>query len=210
VSPATETIVVVDYGIGNLGAIPNMLRRLNATAEITSDPEVIQGASKVILPGVGAFDAGMRRLRELNLDTVLNERASDQGVYILGLCLGMHLMFEGSAEGVEPGLGWIAGQVVRFSTGATVPPLPVPHMGWNLVTIRRPHRILADLGAEPRFYFAHSYHARCDDPADVIGTTEYGEHFPSIIGRNNILGAQFHPEKSHRFGLQLLRNFVAL
>jgi glutamine amidotransferase len=210
VSPATETIVVVDYGIGNLGAIPNMLRRLNATAEITSDPEVIQGASKVILPGVGAFDAGMRRLRELNLDTVLNERASDQGVYILGLCLGMHLMFEGSAEGVEPGLGWIAGQVVRFSTGATVPPLPVPHMGWNLVTIRRPHRILADLGAEPRFYFAHSYHARCDDPADVLGTTEYGEHFPSIIGRNNILGAQFHPEKSHRFGLQLLRNFVAL
>jgi glutamine amidotransferase len=210
VSPATETIVVVDYGIGNLGAIPNMLRRLNATAEITSDPEVIQGASKVILPGVGAFDAGMRRLRELNLDTVLNERASDQGVSILGLCLGMHLMFEGSAEGVEPGLGWIAGQVVRFSTGATVPPLPVPHMGWNLVTIRRPHRILADLGAEPRFYFAHSYHARCDDPADVLGTTEYGEHFPSIIGRNNILGAQFHPEKSHRFGLQLLRNFVAL
>ena len=209
-TPATETIVVVDYGIGNLGAIPNMLRRLNASAEVTSDPEVIRRASKLILPGVGAFDAGMRRLRELKLDMVLHERAAAEGVIILGLCLGMELMFDGSAEGVEPGLGWLHGKVVRLTGGGTSPPLPVPHMGWNLVRMRRPHPIVADLGPEPRFYFAHSYHARCDDPEDILGTTEYGEGFPSLVSRKNIIGAQFHPEKSHRFGLQLFRNFVAL
>jgi glutamine amidotransferase len=210
VTPTAGTIVVVDYGIGNLGAIPNMLRRLDASAEVTSDPEVIRRASKLILPGVGAFDAGMRRLRELKLDTVLHERAADEDVTILGLCLGMHLMFEGSAEGVEPGLAWIAGKVVHFTAGGTSPPLPVPHMGWNLVSIRRYHPVLADLGPQPRFYFAHSYHARCDDPADILGTTGYGVEFPSLVSRRNIIGAQFHPEKSHRFGLQLFRNFVAL
>jgi imidazole glycerol-phosphate synthase subunit HisH len=203
------SIVVVDYGIGNLGAIPNMLRRLNASAEITSDRGTIQRASKLILPGVGAFDAGMQRLRELKLDTVLHERASN-GVIVLGLCLGMHLMFDGSAEGVEPGLGWIAGQVMKFATAGKSPPLPVPQMGWNLVSVRRPHPILANLGTEPRFYFAHSYYAHCDDPADVLATTNYGGEFPSVVARKNVIGAQFHPEKSHRFGLQLFRNFVAL
>jgi glutamine amidotransferase len=210
VTPSPAGIVVVDYGIGNLGAIPNMLRRLNASAEITSDPEVIRRASKVILPGVGAFDAGMRRLRELKLDTVLDERAADPDTTILGLCLGMHLMFDGSAEGVEPGLGWIGGQVVQLAAGQSSPPLPVPHMGWNLVRIRRPHAVLDGLGPEVRFYFAHSYHARCDDPADVLATTDYGGEFPSLVSRANIIGAQFHPEKSHRFGLQLFRNFIAL
>jgi glutamine amidotransferase len=198
-------MVVVDYGIGNLGAIPNMLRRLNAAAEITSDPDVIRRATKVILPGVGAFDAGMRRLRDLKLDSVLDEHAANPDVTILGLCLGMHLMFDGSAEGVEPGMGWISGQVVQLR-----PSLPVPHIGWNLVNIRRPHAILAGLGPEVRFYFAHSYHPHCDDPADVLATTSYGGEFPSIVSRGNVIGVQFHPEKSHRFGLQLFRNFVAL
>ena len=203
------TIVIVDYGIGNLGSIPNMLKRLGAPSQITSDPDQIRRADRLILPGVGAFDAGMRRIRELGLEPVLREKQGD-GTPILGLCFGMQLLFEGSAEGVETGLGWIKGEIVPFAQAEMHPPLPVPHMGWNFVSERRPHAILAGLGADPRFYFAHSYYATGHSIGDVVGETEYGLAFPSVVSRENVVGAQFHPEKSHRFGLQLFRNFLEL
>lgn len=203
------SVVVVDYGIGNLGSIPNMLKRLGTPSTITSDPEQIRNASRIVLPGVGAFDAGMNRLRELDLEEVLQEK-HDDGTPILGLCLGMQLLFDRSAEGSSKGLGWIRGEVLRFELGNQSPALPVPHMGWNVVEQRRPHPILAGLGPEPRFYFAHSYYATCSDHDDMIGVTAYGIEFSSVVARDNVVGAQFHPEKSHRFGLQLFRNFLGL
>ena len=202
------TIAIVDYGVGNLGAIPNMLRRLDAVAEVTSDPRVVRAADKVILPGVGAFDAGMRRIRELDLEEPILARAAD-GAIVLGLCLGMELLFEGSEEGGEPGLALLPGQVVEFSFAAATS-LPIPHMGWNHVRPRGTSPLLSGLGDEPRFYFAHSFHAVPASEGDVIAETTYGYPFASVVGRGNVMGAQFHPEKSHRFGLQLFRNFLSL
>ena len=203
-------ITIVDYGVGNLGSIPNMLSRLGASAEITSAPEQIERAEQIILPGVGAFDAGMRSLVERGLLEVLRRRVLDDRVLTLGLCLGMELLFDSSEEGELPGLGWIRGRVVRFRFDKDDQAHRVPHMGWDTVETQRPSPILAGLADEPRFYFAHSYHGVCDDKSDVVGTTEYGYRFPSVVQRGNLFGAQFHPEKSHRFGLKLLENFVSL
>ena len=202
------SVVIVDYGVGNLGSIPNMLKRLGTPSIVSSDPHVIASATRLILPGVGAFDAGMRRLRELQLESILRDQER-AGIPILGLCLGMQLLFEGSAEGSQTGLGWLAGEIVSFRLAEWVPPLPVPHMGWNFVKSRRSHPILDGLDEQARFYFAHSFHAQCKAPADVVAETTYGVPFPSIVARENVVGAQFHPEKSHRFGLQFLRNFLA-
>ena len=184
-----------------------MIKRLGVPTEIASDPDRIRQASHLILPGVGAFDAGASRLRELGLVGVLEE-ARDGGVPILGLCLGMQLLFESSAEGTEAGLGWIPGTIVPFDLAGRRPPLPVPHMGWNLVVERRPHEILASLEPISRFYFAHSFYAACAEDRDIVAETEYGIVFASVVARANVTGAQFHPEKSHRYGLQLFRNFL--
>jgi glutamine amidotransferase len=204
------TITIVDYGVGNLGSIPNMLKRLGQGAVVTSNPEEIRSAEKLILPGVGAFDAGMRSLRERGLIEPLREKAFGERIPILGLCLGMQLLFEGSEEGDAEGLGWLKGRVVRFRFPPEDRVHRVPHMGWNTIAVRRQIPLVADLGDEPRFYFAHSFHAVCDEPEDVVGVTEYGYEFPACVGDANIMGAQFHPEKSHRFGLKLLANFVAI
>jgi imidazole glycerol-phosphate synthase subunit HisH len=204
------TIAIVDYGVGTLGSIPNMLARLGASAVITSDPSQIIAADRLILPGVGAFDAGMRNLVERGLVDVLRRCVIDDRVRTLGLCLGMQLMFEGSEEGVLPGLGWLRGHVKRFRFDANQTELRVPHMGWNTVQFQRDSPLLEGLGPEPRFYFAHSYFATCADASDVVGTTDHGVRFASVVQRDNTFGAQFHPEKSHRFGLRLLANFVAL
>jgi glutamine amidotransferase len=203
------SVTIVDYGVGNLGSIPNMLKRLGERAVISSDPSEVKAADRLILPGVGAFDAGVRSLRAQGLIEPLRQRVLKDGVPTLGLCLGMELLFESSEEGQESGLGWLAGRIERFSfsDGAR---RPIPHMGWNTVKVERQHPLVADLGHEPRFYFAHSYHARCADPNDVVATAAYGYSFPAVVARNNVLGAQFHPEKSHRFGLKLLANFLAL
>jgi imidazole glycerol-phosphate synthase subunit HisH len=202
-------LIIVDYGVGNLGSIPNMLKRLGERAVISSDPSEVKAADRLILPGVGAFDAGARSLRTQGLIEPLRQRVLEDGVPTLGLCLGMELLFESSEEGQESGLGWIGGRIERFSfsDGAR---RPIPHMGWNTVKVERQHPLVADLGDEPRFYFAHSYHARCADPTDVVATATYGYEFPAVVARANVVGAQFHPEKSHRFGLKLLGNFLAL
>lgn len=201
-------IVIVDYGVGNLGSIKNMFKKIGVKAEPSSDPAVLRDAEKLILPGVGAFDVGMRQLRERGLIGLLNELVLEKKVPVLGHCLGLQLMTKRSAEGVESGLGWIDAECVRFKFEVDQAHLKVPHMGWNVLDICRPHPLVADLGSEARFYFVHTYHIVCANESDVVAYTDYGYDFASVIQRGNIVGAQFHPEKSHKFGMQFLRNFA--
>jgi glutamine amidotransferase len=203
-------VTVVDLGVGNLGAIPNMLRRLQADAVITADPEQIGRATKLIVPGVGAFDAAIANLDRLGLREALDRQVRERGVPVLGLCLGMQLFAESSEEGELPGLGWVSGKVVRFRLDGSDPSLRIPEMGWNHVRVARPTPLLAGFEESPRFYFAHSYHMVCTDPADAAGVTTYGYEFPSVVVHDNVMGAQFHPEKSHRFGIKIFENFLAV
>ena len=199
-------ITIVDYGMGNLGSIRNMLAKIGVDSEITADPEAVMAAQKLILPGVGAFDAGMQSLERSGLRAVLDERVLNARVPTLGICLGMQLMTRHSSEGDRAGLGWIDAQVRRFESAASG--LKVPHMGWNLVAPARPAALLDDLPMESRFYFVHSYYVECRDSSDVLLTTTYGRRFDSALQRGNVWGVQFHPEKSHKFGMQLLTNFA--
>lgn len=193
--------------MGNLGSIRNMLKKIGVSAIVTSDHADIARASKLILPGVGAFDTGMRNLARLGLLPVLHRQVKERGVPILGICLGMQLMTSSSEEGSSPGLGWIDAKVVRFR----FPPenrLKVPHMGWNIVREMKPSPLFFGINGEQRYYFVHSYHVECSAPADILLRATYGFEFDAGVERSNIFGVQFHPEKSHRFGMQLLRNFV--
>jgi glutamine amidotransferase len=199
-------IAIIDYGMGNLGSIANMLRKIGAEAVVSSDPAVIEAADRLVLPGVGAFAHGMASLEQRGLVPVLQRRVLEDEVPILGICLGMQLFTQGSEEGGPAGLGWIAGRTSRFRLEGQR--YRVPHMGWNTVIPRREHPLLADLPEDPRFYFVHSYHVTCDDPADQLCGTVYGYEFTSAVARGNIIGTQFHPEKSHRFGFRLLQNFA--
>jgi imidazole glycerol-phosphate synthase subunit HisH len=200
-------ITIVDYGMGNLGSILNMFKRIGASARITADPAALRDAEKILLPGVGAFDAAMKRINSSGLREVLERKARTERVPLLGICLGMQLLTRGSEEGTEPGLGWIAADTKRFPS---LPGLKVPHMGWNLVQPAQPHALTRDLPPEPRFYFVHSYHVQADNAADRLLRTHYGVDFDAAIAHDNIMGAQFHAEKSHRFGMALLGNFARL
>jgi glutamine amidotransferase len=203
-------IVIVDYDMGNLGSILNMLKKIGLEARISRDPAVIESADRLILPGVGAFDRGMTGLRELGLTPVLNRKVMEEACPVLGLCLGMQLMTRGSEEGQLAGLGWIDAETRRFRFDPPRPDLKIPHMGWNSVSVRRSELLLSGFDELPRFYFAHSYHVACRDSMDVLGTTQFGFDFASVIGRGNVFGTQFHPEKSHRYGMRLLANFAKL
>ena len=201
-------IAIVDYGMGNLGSIANMLKKVGAQSTISSDPQIITAADKLVLPGVGAFDNGMRNLAQRGLVELLNAQVLQHKKPILGLCLGMQLFTRASEEGQLKGLGWINAQTVRFKFDQANADLKIPHMGWNTLRIHRPHPLLADLEADARFYFVHSYHLICNDPESALATTTYGYDFASVVAQDNILGAQFHPEKSHKFGMKLLKNFA--
>ena len=201
-------IVIVDYGVGNLGSIINMLKKAGAKAIASSQPDALQQAEKLILPGVGAFDAGMQKLNERGLVPLLNYLALEKKVPFLGLCLGLQLMTKSSEEGQLEGLGWLDAETRRFKFGADQSHLKVPHMGWNTIEIRRSHPLLADLEPDSRFYFVHSFYIQCREAEAVLAETDYGGFFHSIIARDNIMGAQFHPEKSHKYGLRLLKNFA--
>lgn len=203
-------VTIVDYGVGNLASIANMARKAGTNCVVSGDPTVLSTAERLILPGVGAFDRAMAQLEERGLIPVLTERAMERRVPTLGLCLGMQLFGRGSEEGSRPGLGWIAADNRRFQFSApTTTALKVPHMGWNYIEPAAPAALLERLPPEPRFYFVHSYHLHCDDPADVMCWTTYGYRFASGIHRGNLWGTQFHPEKSHAFGLALMKNFFA-
>jgi imidazole glycerol-phosphate synthase subunit HisH len=199
-------ITIVDFNMGNLGSIQNMLRKIGVESQITAEHERIASADRLVLPGVGAFDAGMGNLESAGLIEVLNRRVLQDRVPVLGICLGMHLMTRGSAEGRRRGLGWVKADTVRFAPADAS--LKVPHMGWNRVTAVRPSPLTEDLPPDPRFYFVHSYFVRCHQPEDVVLTTSYGGPFHSGFQSANVFGVQFHPEKSHTFGAALLRNFA--
>lgn len=200
-------ITVVDYGMGNLGSILNMFKRIGVPAEITGDPVAVAKATKLLLPGVGAFDAAMERIDSSGLRPILDRKALHDRVPVLGICLGMQLLTHGSEEGQRPGLGWIAARTKRLPND---PPLKVPHMGWNAVRPVRAHPLIDRLPEESRFYFVHSYAVFADDPADSLLKACHGIEFDAAIAHDNICGAQFHPEKSHKFGMQLLANFARL
>jgi len=201
-------IVIIDYAMGNLGSVVNMFKKIGEQAIISSDIETIRQADKLILPGVGAFDSGMKKLQERGLISVLNSKVLEDGTPVLGLCLGMQLLTRCSEEGQLPGLGWLDAETIRFKPDATNSTLKVPHMGWNSLRICQSHPLLNGFETEPRFYFVHSYYVTCADPQNILAQTHYGEEFTSVVGKGNILGVQFHPEKSHKFGMRLLRNFV--
>jgi glutamine amidotransferase len=193
--------------MGNVGSICNMFKRIGTTVEVTGDVARIGAARKLLLPGVGAFDAAMSRIKERGLRDVLDRMALQERIPVLGICLGMQLLTRSSEEGRMPGLGWVNATTRRFPASRD---LPVPHMGWNLVRPGTPSPLTEGLGDQPRFYFVHSYYVRMEDESKVILTTTYGVQFHAALQVGNIYGAQFHPEKSHRFGMQLLRNFANL
>jgi glutamine amidotransferase len=201
-------VTIVDYGVGNLASIANMARKAGTECVISGDPQALATADRLILPGVGAFDRAMANLSERDLIPVLNERVQQRRVPTLGLCLGMQLFARASEEGTRAGLGWLAADNRRFRFEHMNGNAPkVPHMGWNYIEPAAPAALLERLPPEPRFYFVHSYHLQCDDPADVMCWTTYGYKFASGVHRANLWGTQFHPEKSHKFGLALLKNF---
>lgn len=202
-------IAIIDYGMGNIGSIMNMIRKAGGESIYTADPDQITGASKIILPGVGAFDQGMQRLEEKGLIGLLHRKALEEKVPFLGICLGMQLMTRGSEEGKRAGLGWFAADTVRFHFDTGQPALRVPHMGWNEVELKQDHYLFKDMPEDPAFYFVHSFHAECDHASQVLTSTVYGYEFASALARGNLCATQYHPEKSHRYGLQLIRNFVA-
>lgn len=199
-------IAIVDYDIGNLGAIANMLRRLGAACEITADPGRIAASSRIILPGNGAFDACLKNLRATGLVPLLERKVLAEGTPLLGICVGAQMLGRDSEEGREAGLGWLDMRVRRFPE---VPGFRVPHMGWNQVVSRQAqHPLTRGMDSDARFYFVHSYYMEPSDSADVLLVAEYGMPFAAGVARGNIVGVQFHPEKSHRFGKKMLHAFA--
>lgn len=199
-------ISVLDYGVGNLGSILNMFKKIGVPARLVSQPSDVLEAEKILLPGVGAFDNAMRELGQRGLIDPLKERVQVGGVPVLGICLGMQLLGNGSEEGNLAGLGFINGTSRRFSFPNDAS-LKVPHMGWNVISPVKYSPLFGDEAIERRFYFVHSYHFNCEDASDVLATAHYGFNFTAMVQQGNIMGAQFHPEKSHRFGMALLKNF---
>lgn len=197
---------IINYGLGNLGSIQNMLKVIGEKSIISSNPEELDKCDRYILPGVGAFDAGMKKLSESGLDVYIKEKANKEKKPILGICLGMQLLGRKSEEGILPGLGLIPFDNIRFRLEDT--DLKVPHMGWDIVEFKQDNPLLSGLEGTQRYYFVHSYHAQCDSKENVLMTCDYGYEFAASVVKDNIMGVQFHPEKSHDFGMALLRNFV--
>lgn len=200
-------IYIVDYGMGNLGSVQNMFKYLGVGSKITDDPQELKSASKILLPGVGSFDQAMTRIANSGFRDMLNLKVLVEKVPLLGICLGMQLITLGSEEGKLPGLGWISASTIRFPRNNG---LKVPHMGWNTVTPTTQSPLTKDLPDESRFYFVHSYYVKVENERNSILKTEYGLTFDAAIQQDNIYGAQFHPEKSHKFGMQLLKNFSSI
>jgi imidazole glycerol-phosphate synthase subunit HisH len=201
-------IVVIDYKMGNIGSILNMLKKIDAEGIVSSDPDEIKNADKLILPGVGSFDEGIKNLKDSGLISVIEHKVISEKTPILGICLGMQLFAKRSEEGVLSGLGWIDAEVKKFSFGNDA--LKVPHMGWNTVEVLKQDDLLRDMPDPSRFYFVHSYYFICNDSNNALLATDYGHNFVSAVKKDNIIGVQFHPEKSHKFGMKLLQNFTAL
>lgn len=201
-------ITIVDYGSGNIRAIGNIYDRLSIPYAVAKRPEELINATKIILPGVGAFDETMEELNRSGLRQVLDEQVLKKGSMIMGICVGMQILANSSEEGVLPGLGYVAGKVKKINKEAITQKPKLPHMGWNSVQYNKPNSILNDVQSDVGFYFLHSYYFECDDNDDILCSSEYGVSFTSAINHKNIYGMQFHPEKSHQNGIAILRNFA--
>ncbi len=203
-------IAIIDYGLGNIRAFANIFKNFGTPFKIASTPSDLIGITKVVLPGVGAFDHAMERLEGSGLREPLNEVVLQSKVPVLGICVGMQILALSSEEGKRPGLGWIDGVVKRLDTGRNAKRLILPHMGWNNVRSVNDNQIMQGLGAESSFYFLHSYYFQCHRTDDVIAHADYGGRFACAVNAGNIYGVQFHPEKSHQNGIRLLKNFAGL
>jgi glutamine amidotransferase len=199
-------IAIIDYGVGNLASIQNMFKKIGIKSIITSKTEEISDAGKLLLPGVGAFDTCSSKLRDSGLVDCISQRVLIEKVPIIGICVGMQLLHEESEEGKLPGLGWIKGKIVKFRKDRLPPGYKVPHMGWSEVHISKPSLILDGL-EDARFYFVHSFHSELNSNQDELLSVDYGYPFTAAVQNANITGVQFHPEKSHKFGMKLLENF---
>ncbi len=202
-------IAIINYGLGNLTSIQNMFRRISVDAIITNDPQKIRDASKLLLPGVGHFRKGMANLQDTGLGELLNREVKENGKPILGICLGAQLMTKHSEEGDVDGLGWVDAVTVRFDKDK-LNNLPVPHMGWSDIKLTNKCELWENLPVNPRFYFVHAYHFSFEMPEEIVATSMYGYEFACAFKKNNVFGAQFHPEKSHKFGMRVLENFSKL
>ena len=199
-------VTIIDYGVGNLGSILNMFKKIGVEAKLTQSINDVIDAKKLLLPGVGSFDYGMKMLNDTGYVEASNQKVLTEKISILGICLGMQLMTKRSDEGSLNGLGWFDAETVKFDLDTTI--FKVPHMGWNEVKVEKPNKLFEHMYDEPRFYFVHSYHIKCNKKEDVLLTTKYGYDFVCGIRKDNIYGAQFHPEKSHKYGMKLLKNFA--
>lgn len=200
-------IIIIDYGMGNLGSIKNMLKKVGADFKLSSSVDDIRNASKLILPGVGSFDKGIQNLKEYGYFDLIKEKVIKENTPILGICLGMQLLGKSSEEGVENGFGFVDAIAKKFSFEEETK-LKVPHMGWNVINIKKDNNLYEGIDREQRFYFVHSFAINCFDKNDILTTTNFGYEFVSSFQKNNIIGAQFHPEKSHKFGINFFKNFV--
>lgn len=203
-------ITILDYGSGNLNAIKNIYDRLNIHFEFADTKELVEKAEHIILPGVGAFDETISTLQNNGFLNVLNKKVLEEKVPILGICVGMQMLANNSEEGTLNGLGWIPGSVKKFDKNIIPGKPKIPHLGWNSIEIIRDSPLFKNIDPEIGFYFVHSYYYECKDEMNVLCKTEYGRHFHSAVNCGNIYGVQFHPEKSHDNGIELLRNFAYL
>ena len=199
-------ISVIDYGMGNCGSVVNMIRKIGGEARIVSTYEDVLTSKKLVLPGVGSFDAGMQSLDTSRISQAIKSALDKPDVKLLGICLGMQLLLETSQEGIRPGLGLVKGHVKKFVLADKK--MKIPHMGWNVVKAIGDAPLLDSSCEELRFYFVHSYYVDCDEKSDIAGVTSYGHDFVSALQKGNIFGLQFHPEKSHQFGMEVFRRYL--
>lgn len=202
-----KQVAIVDAGSGNVGAVRNMLERLNYDPEIIKTGEVLDEYHKIILPGVGSFDHGINTLKANGFFNAIIEFAKDKKRSVLGICLGMQMLCNQSEEGRLQGFNLIPGNIRRFDFSSLVSPQKIPHIGWNRIKINKSHELFHNFDHKFRFYFVHSYHALCSDEY-VLASCDYGYEFPCVIAKDNVMGVQFHPEKSHKYGMMLLKNFM--
>jgi len=203
-------IAIIDYGLGNVKAFINVYKKLNIPLLIAKQAEDLGKATKVILPGVGAFDYAMQQLEKSGMRAALDEMVLDRHIPVIGVCVGMQMLAGSSEEGKLPGLGWITGEVKRFNFTHLKNPISVPHMGWNTVKTVKNNGLLQGLESDARFYFLHSYYFHTAKTDDIIAVTDYGGEFVCAVNSGNVSGVQFHPEKSHQWGIRLLENFAKI
>jgi glutamine amidotransferase len=201
-------ITIVNYGVGNLASIKNMLKKIGYDAVVSSEQADILSADKLILPGVGHFDNCIQMFNSSGLRDAVAQKVNEEKIPVLGICVGCQMLFEKSEEGIEVGLGWIRGEVIKFDQQKLQEGLKIPHMGWTEVRLNKPSRLFENMYEDPRYYFVHSYHPIVANEKDALLYANYGYPFVAGVERLNILGVQFHPEKSHKFGMKLLENFV--